>query len=123
MNARGKYLIQKTAKEKGGEYAVTGGHVQSGKNSLQQACLELKEELGLTVAARQLKFLGNVYANHVIFDVYWFSNNQLDKTNFVLQTEEVAAVVWFDSDEIKQLISQGKVRPSKITQFEQLIQK
>ena len=123
LECKGKYLIQKTAKEKGGEYAVTGGHVQSGKNSLQQACLELQEELGLTVTAKQLKFLGNVYANHVIFDVYWFSNNQLDKTNFVLQIEEVAAVVWFDSDEIKQLISQGKVRPSTITQFEQLIQK
>ena len=123
LECKGKYLIQKTAKEKSGEYAVTGGHVQSGKNSLEQACLELQEELGLTVAAKQLKFLENVYGNHVIFDVYWFSNNQLDKTNFVLQTEEVAAVLWFDSDEIKQLISQGKVRPSTIVQFEQLMQK
>ena len=123
LECKGKYLVQKTAKEKGGEYAVTGGHVQSGKNSLQQACLELKEELGLTVTAKQLKFLGNVYANHVIFDVYWFSNNQLDKTNFVLQTEEVAAVSWLNENEIKQLINEGKVRPSTIVQFEQLIQK
>ena len=123
LECKGRYLIQKTAKEKSGEYAITGGHVQSGKSSLEQACLELEEELGLTITAKQLEFLGNVYGNHVIFDVYLLSDSQLDKINFVLQTEEVAAVSWLNENEIKQLIDDGKVRPSTITQFEQLIQK
>lgn len=90
---------------------------------MEQACLELEEELGLTITAKQLKFWGNVYGNHVIFDVYLLSDSQLDKTNFVLQTEEVAAVSWLNENEIKQLIDDGKVRLSTITQFEQLIQK
>ena len=45
IKSNNKYLIQKTSKEKGGEYAVSGGHVQAGLTSKQQACLELEEEL------------------------------------------------------------------------------
>ena len=57
-NNEGKYLIQKVAESKGGYYATTAGHVQSGEMdftiSMQR---ELKEELGLSVTQSELKLL------------------------------------------------------------------
>jgi len=123
IKCQDKYLIQKTSQEKGGEYAVSGGHVQAGRTSLEQACLELKEELNLDLNLNQLKLLGNVYGKHIIFDVYLVEDNQLDKRNFILQQKEVAAVEWLDVNEVKQLINNGKMRKSTISQFEKFINK
>ena len=120
IKSNNKYLIQKTSKEKGGEYAVSGGHVQAGKTSLEQACIELQEELNLKVNPHQIKFLGNIYDKNAIFDVYFIENDELDKTKFTLQKEEVESVKWLVEDEIKKLIKNGEMRKSTGLQFEQL---
>jgi len=122
IKSNGKYLIQKTSKEKGGEFAVTGGHVQAGKTSLEQACLELEEELNLNININQLKFLGNLYGKNVIFDVYFVEDNKFEKIKFVLQKEEVEHVEWLDANEIKQLIKDGKMRKSTVLQFQKFIE-
>lgn len=44
-NSEGKYLIQKTSKEKGGHYSSTGGHVGSNEDSKTTILRELKEEV------------------------------------------------------------------------------
>lgn len=121
LKCKDKYLIQKTSKEKGGEYAVSGGHVQSGKTSAEQALLELQEELNLNIDIKQLKLLGNICGKNAIFDVYFVEDDKLDKTKFILQKEEVESVEWLSTEEIKQLINDNKMRKSTIAQFEQFI--
>ena len=121
IKSNNKYLIQKTSKEKGGEYAVSGGHVQAGLTSKQQARLELEEELALKISENDLQFLGNIYGPHRIFDVYAVENNNFDKLNFTLQEEEVESVVWLTADEIDHLISKDAVRKSTVEQFNKFI--
>ena len=48
-NSEGKFLIQKTSKEKGSVFATTGGLVKSGTTSKQAIHDEISEELGLEI--------------------------------------------------------------------------
>lgn len=121
IKCKNKYLIQECSKEKGGEFAVTGGHVHAGKTSEGQACLELAEELNLKINEDDLSFIGNIYRPHAIFDVFIYENDNLDKQEFILQKEEVANVFWLTKDEIIQLINENKFRLSSKEQFEKFI--
>lgn len=98
-----------------------GGHVQAGKTSKDQAILELEEELNLRIAPTKLKFLGNIYRPHAIFDIFLCSDDSLADKNFVLQKEEVEAIVWFSQQEISNLIKDGKFRATSAEQFEKFI--
>lgn len=123
LKCKDKYLIQKTSKEKGGEYAVSGGHIPSGTKSDDQAVVELQEELNVIVAKDKLKLLGNLIAKNAIFDVYFLEDDNLDKAKFTLQKEEVESVAWLSIDEIKKLISEEKMRKSSVLQFQKFIDK
>lgn len=115
------YLIQKCSKEKGGVYAFTGGHVSSGNSSLVQACIEVKEELGLDLDAKKLKFLGNIYRKSAIFDIYLYEDNNLKTYDFKLQTQEVESVHWLTKTEIEELIDKGLVRESSCQHYSKFI--
>ena len=123
IKSKDKYLIQKCNKEKGGEYAVTGGHVTSGNTTVQQAVLECKEELNLNLDKNKLKFLGNVFKEHAIFDVYIYEDENLLKYKFQLQKEEVESVSWKTMDEIDELCKDNVFRTSSKIQFAKFIKK
>ena len=116
-----KYLLQKCSKEKGGEYAITGGHVPSGFTSLQQACVETEEELGLHLSTNDLKYLGSMPRGSAIFDVFLYENDNLKDFNFVLQEEEVEGVYWYTKAQIEKMIEQGVVRKSSCLHYEKFI--
>lgn len=121
VKSQGKYLIQKCSAEKGGEYATSGGHVQAGKTSEEQAVLELEEELNLVATPKQLKFLGNIYRPHAIFDVYLMEDDNCINQKFVLQEEEVEGVIWLTQGQIEKLIQDGAFRATSAEQFEKFI--
>ena len=116
-----KFLIQKASPEKDGDYAVTGGHVPFGENSLNQACIELDEELGLIVSPAELKKLGTCVLGHGMFDVYLYENNNLENYNFTLQVEEVESVEFLTTQQIENLIEKGVFRKSSTAQYNQFI--
>jgi len=116
-----QYLIQKCSQEKGGEYAVSGGHVTDGNSSKEQAVLELNEELGLNVDINDLCFLGNIYRAHAIFDVYLVKDVNLDISKCVLQQSEVESVHWLTKKQIAKLIENNEFRKSSTEQFESFI--
>lgn len=116
-----KFLIQKVSKQKGGLFAVTGGAVSSGNTSKIQAQIEVMEELGYNLDLSHLKFLGSFIHNDAIFDVYMFENNNLIKTNFVLQESEVESIYWLSKTEIEEKINMGIFRKSSIKGFEKFI--
>lgn len=115
------YLIQKCSKEKGGVFAVTGGHVSSGNSSEIQACIEAKEEIGIDIDTDKLKFLGNIYRKNAIFDVYLYDDKDLINFDFELQDEEVESVHWFTKSEIEDLIDKNLVRESSCQHYNKFI--
>lgn len=114
-----RYLIQKTSEEKGGEYAVTGGHITSGNTSLQQVILEVEEEMGLKLNPEDVKLLGNIYREHLIFDVYYYEDEsfKLSEFNFSLKKDEVEDIVWLSKNDIEDLILKGEFRESSATHY------
>ena len=116
-----QYLIQKCSQQKGGEYAVSGGHVTDGNSSKEQAVLELNEELGLNVDINDLRFLGNIYRPHAIFDVYLVKDVNFDIHKCILQESEVDSVYWLTIDDIEKLINSDEFRPSSALQFNKFI--
>ena len=116
-----KYLVQKCSKQKGGEYAISGGHVSFGNSSKEQAVIELNEELGLEIDINSLKFLGNIYRSHAIFDVHIIEDDNLSSISFKLQESEVEAVYWMTKEQINQLILNNEFRSSSKEQFEKFI--
>ena len=49
QDSDGRYLIQKTSKEKGNKYSTTGGHVTHNEDAITTIVRELKEELGINI--------------------------------------------------------------------------
>ena len=116
-----QYLIQKCSEQKGGEYAVSGGHVTDGNSSKEQAVMELNEELGLIVDINDLRFLGNIYRAHAIFDVYLVADIDFDIHKCVLQESEVESVHWLTKKQIEKLIANNKFRKSSEEQYDKFI--
>ena len=112
-----KYLVQKCSEQKGGEYAITGGHTTSGNTSKQQAQVEVMEELGILMDEQKLTYLGNVIKGHGIFDVFLYNDNNLEKQKFVLQTEEVENVFWLNKSQICELIDKKLMRESSCLHY------
>lgn len=115
------YLLQKCSDQKGGQFAVTGGHVSSGNSSKDQAVIEVQEELGLNINSEKLKFLGNIYKKHAIFDVYLYEDAKLKDFKFELQDEEVESVNWLTKTEIEHLIDEGLVRESSCEHYNKFV--
>lgn len=118
-----KFLIQKCSKEKNSEYAVTGGHVPSGKTSFEQIMIETEEELGVSLNENNIKLLGSIPLKHAIFDVYFYHIEDIKKINFILQQEEVENLYWLSKDEIQKLIDNEEFRKSSTEQFKKFISK
>lgn len=114
-----RYLIQLVSKQKGSEYAVTGGHVPTGSTSREQAKVECKEELGFDLDDDKLKFIGSVVETRVIIDVYLYEDEDIDleEVEFQLQEEEVESVVWLTKDEMEDMILKGILRDSTAHQY------
>lgn len=121
IKSRNKYLLQKCSEQKGGEFAVTGGHVSAGNSSEEQAVIEIKEELGIDIDKTKLTFVGSMFKGKAIFDVYVYEDNNLIDFNFDLQLEEVAEVCWLTKTEIEDLIGKGVVRESTCLHYNKFI--
>ncbi len=100
-----------TAKESyPGCYDISSaGHIPYGEDYISSALRELEEELGITVTAEELHFIGThqneskeifhgkPYWNHEYAHVYLYVCKE--EPIFHLQKEEVASVLWMDLDE------------------------
>ena len=119
-NSKGKYLIQKTSKEKGMIWATTGGHVKSGQTCDEAIIEEIKEELGIDVTINELKHIQLNKFDVVFQDVYYLKKD-IDIKKIILQKEEVECVKWLSKSQIKKLINKNKFRKSNIKAFDYII--
>lgn len=120
QNSEGKFLFQKTSKEKGNEIATTGGHVKSGQTSYEAILAEVDEELGIDISKDEVKMIDSYIFDFVFMDVYYLKKD-IKLSELLLQTLEVESVEWLAIDEIKELIQEGKIRKSNIKAFDSVL--
>ena len=119
-NNEGKFLIQKTSKEKGSVFATTGGLVKSGFTPNQTIIEEIKEELGLKIDITELELIYTEKREFAFQDTYYLKKN-IDINDLTLQESEVEYVKWLSIDEIKGLIKENKFREGNINSFLNLL--
>ena len=123
QNNEGKFLIQKTSKEKGGKFSSTGGHMNSGENTYQGIIREVMEEIGIDISPYKdkLKMFRSRTGGHYHCDLYYLKQD-FDINNCILQKEEVDSVEWLSIDEINELISKGLFHKSHSIMFKECLE-
>lgn len=121
QNSKGEFLIQKTSKEKGGEYTSTGGHVDSGETPLESIKREVKEELGLNVDNDDIVELGYLLYDRPIRFMFYLKKD-VDIQTLKLQQEEVESAEFMSVDKIKELIEQGLMLTSHAKIFHKVLE-
>ena len=98
----------------------SAGHIPAGIDFVPSALRELREELGVEVAAESLdfcgqrsfyyekEFYGTLFKDRQVSNVYalWLD---WEEKEFILQPEEVASVKWFDFEECMTLVRENKI--------------
>ncbi len=121
-NNKNEFLIQKTSKEKGGEFSSTGGHIDSGETPLTSIRREVKEELGINVDNDDIIEYGFIqYDMPLRFLFYLKKNINLDDVK--VQKEEVDYVEYMSIDKINELIKSGEMLKSHGILFNELMKK
>lgn len=112
----GKFLIQKSSKEKGSEYATTGGHVTYHDDGFTTCKKEVSEELGIQLIDDEIEYIDTIDYKNCFCEVYYSSKN-ININELKLQKEEVESVNWFTKNEIEILIENNQFRKSNIEPF------
>lgn len=110
-NNDNKYLVQKTSKEKGNNYAFTGGHVTYNETSEDAIIREVKEELGIDISKKQIKYVTDIELGIPFMDIYYLKDD-IKLKDLTLQEEEVESLNYLTKEEIEALIRNNKFRKS-----------
>ena len=121
-NSEGKYLIQKTSQEKGGEFSSTGGHVDSGETPFDAIKREVNEELGVDLTNDKIKELGYILYDMPIRYIYYIKKD-IDIKNIKLQKEEVDYVTYMTKEEVENLINSNQMLKSHGIMFKEMLKR
>ena len=114
FNSDGKMLIQQRQPFKEGwsnMWDITaGGSAVAGDSSRTAAEREVMEEIGLKIDLKGVHPKITINIDNCFNDFYVITH-EVDISELKLQYEEVQAVKWADSEEIKSLIAEGKFIP------------
>lgn len=121
-NSEGKFLIQKTSKEKGGEFSSTGGHVESGETPLEAIKREVNEELGIDITKDNIEEIGYIVYDMPIRYIYYIKKD-IDINKVKLQKEEVDYVNFMNKEEIEELINNNEMLKSHGIMFKEMLKR
>lgn len=121
-NDKGEYLIQKTSKEKGGQFSSTGGHIDSSETPLSSIKREIEEELGIIVNENEIKEYGYLLYDMPLRFLFYIKKN-IDLKDVKVQKEEVDYVEYMSVEKIKELIKTNQMLKSHAIMFEELLKK
>lgn len=112
-NDKNQYLIQKTSKEKGSFYALTGGHVLHNETDIEAIIREVKEELGMDVLENEIKKIAfDNHPNGPVLVSLFLINKNIDINSLIFQKEEVECANWLSKEEVLRLISNKSFHPT-----------
>ncbi len=101
-NHKHEFLIQKRAKKKDGKWALTGGHIISGEESVKAVLRETEEELGLELEENEVELVFSKKAYDCFVDVY-YTKQEVELTTLKLEPKEVENVAWINLEAILEL--------------------
>lgn len=118
-------LLQKRSKNKDsfpGCYDISSaGHIPAGCEYVESALRELKEELGLEVAAEELEqrwirtlsctniFHGKKFVDNQVTRVYRLKRNDIEINKLDIQEEEIESVIWMDYEECLKAVQENTI--------------
>ena len=114
INSQGEILLQKRSvfcEVLPGVWGLTTGRVQAGETTIQGAVRELREELSLFAAEKELIFLKRIVrkdGTHLIWDVFSYKTD-VQTSTLCLQPEEVEDVCWILPEKVIQMAEEGNV--------------
>lgn len=104
MNEKNQILLQKRSYKRHnypGKWGLMAGHVMSGDTPKSTAVRELKEEIGLEVYQKDLRFIEiyvkNVNSNKAFIYIYLVKTNKKE-SEYIIQKEELSEVKYFNID-------------------------
>lgn len=106
INSNLEILIQKRSKLKRSYpdiWAVHGGCVSTGENSLDACIREAYEEIGIVIQPKDMKLLTRIVGEKVIMDNY-IVLQEFDLSSAVLQVEEVSGIKWASLHEVERML-------------------
>lgn len=109
VNDNKEFLIQKRAdnlKHLPGVWAVTGGSVLAGEDSLTAALREVKEEIGINIDSERIKMLFRIKKKDHFADV-WIIRKNVALNELEIQVEEVSLAKWVSKEELSDMIYTG----------------
>ena len=119
-NDKNEFLIQKTSKEKGGEFSSTGGHIVSNETPLTSIRREVEEELGINVDNDNIEEYGFIQYDMPLRFLFYLKKN-INIEDVKVQKEEVDYVKYMSIDEINDLIKNGEMLKSHGILFNELM--
>lgn len=120
-NSNNEFLIQKTSKEKGGQYSSTGGHVDHGEEPIDSIKREVKEELGIDIDNDRIIDLGYMCVDFPIRFCFYLKKD-IDIKDIKLQEDEVESISYMTVDEIKELIDKGLMHAGHAKVLEKVLE-
>ena len=105
-NEKEEFLIQKTSKEKGGEYSSTGGHIDHNETPLSTIKREVKEELGIDISKDNIIDLGYLHFDYPLRFIFYLKKD-INLKDIKIQKEEVESVSYMNIKELKEIIKKG----------------
>ena len=121
-NDKGEFLIQKTSKEKGGEFSTTGGHIDSGETPLSSIKREVLEELGINIDNEKIEEYGFMLFDMPLRYLFYLKKN-INIEDVKVQEEEVDYVKYMSVEEINKLIESGEMLKSHGILFNELMKR
>ena len=121
-NSKGEFLIQKTSKEKGGNYSSTGGHVDGGETPLEAIKRETKEEIGVNIDNDEIIDYGFMSFDMPLRFLFYVKKD-VNVDSLIVQDEEVEYVKYMSVEEIDKLIKTNQMLKSHSIMFNELMSK
>ena len=121
-NNNGEFLIQKRSELKGGGWAFTGGHVDSGETPLDAIKREVNEEIGINIDNDLIEEYGFMLYDVPLRYIYYLKKD-INLSDIKLQKEEVEYVKNMDISQIKELIETNQMLESHAIMFNELMKR
>lgn len=116
-----KFLLQKTSKSRHSEIATTGGHVTYGDNGYITVIKEAKEELGIEIDKKLLKYIDTIIWGNCYIEIY-YTKQIINIKDINIDEEEVENVDYYSIDEINSLIKDDIFRKGNIEPFKKILE-
>ena len=115
QNSDGKFLMQKRVATKGGDWGVTGGHVDFSESPEDALYREVKEELGLDLTKKPILYSFGCDGKDC-FGMYYVKQD-FDEGKLNIQKEELSEVRWFSIEELEEMVKTKELNEDQISCF------